>query len=263
MLDWVAATLPNVLCIQEMRVQQEVIDPIVHTIRQVYGQAGKTLSAYNEVCKIKGRAGVALLTDLPVQAVRYGLPGLDEPVHTGRWLEADICTENGYIVTVVCVYIHAGDAEDSVKMEQKYDFLDRMMLRLQELQQIAASGGNQAVICGDFNVAHTPLDIKHARANLKHAGFLPEERAYLDRWINECEFVDVVRMLAGPIDGPYTWWGYRGGARVFNNDVGWRIDYQFATPELAEAVRGFEVGKAPLHELRWSDHAPLTVSYLV
>ena len=119
--------------------------------------------------------------------------------------------------------------------------------------------GEQAVLCGDFNIAHTPLDIKNAKANEKHAGFLPEERAYVDKWLDEYEFVDVMRSLAGDIQGPYTWWSQRG--RAFDNNVGWRIDYQFATPELAETARGFVIDKAPTYELRWSDHAPLTITY--
>ena len=119
----------------------------------------------------------------------------------------------------------------------------------------------EAVLCGDFNIAHTPLDIKNAKANEKHAGFLPEERAYVDKWLDEYEFVDVMRSLAGDIQGPYTWWSQRG--RAFDNNVGWRIDYQFATPELAETARGFVIDKAPTYDKRWSDHAPLTITYEV
>ena len=105
---------------------------------------------------------------------------------------------------------------------------------------------------------HT-LGIEPTKANIKHAGFLPAERAYVDRWLGEYEFVDVIRSLAGDIQGPYTWWSQRG--RAFDNNVGWRIDYQFATPELAETARGFVIDKAPSYDARWSDHAPLTVTY--
>ena len=83
---------------------------------------------------------------------------------------------------------------------------------------------------------------KNAKANETHAGFLPEERAYVDKWLGELEFVDVMRNLAGDIQGPYTWWSQRG--RAFDNNVGWRIDYQFATPELAETACGFVIDKA-------------------
>ena len=252
---WAERNTPDIWCMQEVRAPQTDIDRIINGFKTAYGQ----LTALNEICRIKGRAGVALLSDLPVVAQRYGLPGLDEDVDSGRWIEADIRTPQGYIVTVVSVYVHAGNADDPVKMEQKYCFLNAMLNRMSQLRDEAAHGGKQAVLCGDFNIAHTPLDIKNAKANETHAGFMPAERAYVDKWLNELEFVDVVRSLAGDIQGPYTWWSQRG--RAFDNNVGWRIDYQLATPELAETARGFVIDKAPSYDARWSDHAPLTISY--
>ncbi|KAB8289163.1 exodeoxyribonuclease III [Bifidobacterium ramosum] len=262
--DWAARNTPNVWCMQEVRAPQPDIDRIVGRFADAYAEAGAIgdaadLDATNEICRVKGRAGVALLSDLPVVARRYGLPGLDEDVDSGRWIETDIRTPQGYEITVVCVYVHAGNADDPVKMSQKFRFLDQMLVRLGQLRDEAAHGGRQAVLCGDFNIAHTPLDIKNAKANETHAGFLPAERVYVDRWLGECEFVDVMRDLAGDIQGPYTWWSQRG--RAFDNNVGWRLDYQFATPELAETARGFVIDKAPTYDLRWSDHAPLTITY--
>ncbi|KFI93423.1 exodeoxyribonuclease [Bifidobacterium saguini DSM 23967] len=261
---WAGRHTPNIWCMQEVRAPQPDIDKIYGKLAFEYAQAGAIESAEdftltNEICRVKGRAGVALLSDLPVVEQRYGLPGLNDDVDSGRWIETDIRTPQGYIITVVCVYVHAGNTDDPLKMEQKYRFLDTMLPRLGELRDEAAHGGRQAVLCGDFNIAHTPLDIKNAKANEKHAGFLPEERAYVDKWLNEYEFVDVMRDLAGDIQGPYTWWSQRG--RAFDNNVGWRIDYQFATPELAETARGFVIDKAPTYDLRWSDHAPLTITY--
>ncbi|KAB5605832.1 exodeoxyribonuclease III [Bifidobacterium jacchi] len=261
---WAGRNAPEVWCMQEVRAPQNELDPIIHEIASEYVDAAvigdeADLHAANEVCRVKGRAGVALLTDLPVTATRYGLAGLDEDVDSGRWIESDIRTPQGYELTVACVYVHAGNADDSEKMSQKYRFLDAMLTRMGELRDEAAHGGRQAVLCGDFNIAHTPLDIKNAKANETHAGFLPAERAYVDRWIDEYEFVDVMRELAGDIQGPYTWWSQRG--RAFDNNVGWRIDYQFATPELAETARGFVIDKAPSYDARWSDHAPLSINY--
>ncbi|MBT1175505.1 exodeoxyribonuclease III [Bifidobacterium sp. LC6] len=261
---WAGRHTPNIWCMQEVRAPQPDIDKIFGKLAFEYAAAGAIDSAEdftltNEICRVKGRAGVALLADLPVVEQRYGLPGLSEDVDSGRWIETDIRTPQGYVITVVCVYVHAGNTDDPLKMEQKYRFLDAMLPRLGEIRDEAARGGKQAVLCGDFNIAHTPLDIKNAKANEKHAGFLPEERAYVDKWLNEYEFVDVMRDLAGDIQGPYTWWSQRG--RAFDNNVGWRIDYQFATPELAETARGFVIDKAPTYDLRWSDHAPLTITY--
>ena len=264
LVQWAQKSTPDVWCMQEVRAPQAEIDPIVDALAQTYVEAGKIpssdqLNRMNEVCRIKGRAGVALLSDLPIVEQRYGLPGLEEDVDSGRWVEADITTPQGHTITVVSVYVHAGNADDEVTMTQKYRFLDTMLTRLGELRDEAARGGKQAVLCGDFNIAHTPLDIKNAKANETHSGFLPEERAYVDRWLTEYEFVDVTRNLAGDIQGPYTWWSQRG--RAFDNNVGWRIDYQFATPELAETARGFVIDKAPSYDTRWSDHATLAIDY--
>ncbi|KAB7791379.1 exodeoxyribonuclease III [Bifidobacterium leontopitheci] len=262
--DWAYDNAPDVWCMQEVRAPQPDVDAIMGELAERYVEADAAagpddVTAMNEVCRVKGRAGVALLADLPVTARRYGLPGLGEDVDSGRWIEADVRTPQGYEITVASVYVHSGNADDPVKMRQKYRFLDAMNERLAALRDEAARGGRQSVLCGDYNIAHTPLDIKNAKANVKHAGFLPEERAYMDHWLGDLEFVDVMRALAGDIDGPYTWWSQRG--RAFDNNVGWRIDYQLATPELAETARGFVIDKAPSYDARWSDHAPLTIRY--
>ena len=249
--QWAAKNTPDVWCMQEVRAPQNEIDPIFDEFGFEYATAGRIadqsgLDRMNEICRIKGRAGVGLLSALPVIDKRYGLPGLAEDVDSGRWIEADVKTPQGYTVTVVCVYVHAGNTDDPEKMKQKYRFLDTMLVRLGQLRDEAAHGGKQAVLCGDFNIAHTPLDIKNAKANEKHAGFLPEERAYVDKWLGELEFVDVMRSLCGGIQGPYTWWSQRG--RAFDNNV-------------AETARGFVIDKAPTYDLRWSDHAPLSITY--
>lgn len=186
--QWAAKNTPDVWCMQEVRAPQNEIDPIFDEFGFEYATAGRIadqsgLDRMNEICRIKGRAGVGLLSALPVIDKRYGLPGLAEDVDSGRWIEADVKTPQGYTVTVVCVYVHAGNTDDPEKMKQKYRFLDTMLVRMGQLRDEAAHGGKQAVLCGDFNIAHTPLDIKNAKANIKHAGFLPAERAYIDRWL--------------------------------------------------------------------------------
>lgn len=263
-MHWAGEHTPDVWCMQEVRAPQSEINPIFNKIADTYVDSGKVadptgLHTMNEICRIKGRAGVGLLSTLPVVAERYGLPGLEEDVDSGRWIEADVRTPQGYEITVVCVYVHSGDVDDPNKMHQKFRFLDTMLTRMGQLRDEAAHGGRQAVLCGDFNIAHTPLDIKNAKSNVTHSGFLPEERAYIDKWLDEYEFVDVMRELAGDIQGPYTWWSQRG--RAFDNNTGWRLDYQFATPELAQTARGFTIDKAPTYDARWSDHAPLSITY--
>ena len=176
--QWAAKNTPDVWCMQEVRAPQNEIDPIFDEFGFEYATAGRIadqsgLDRMNEICRIKGRAGVGLLSALPVIDKRYGLPGLAEDVDSGRWIEADVKTPQGYTVTVVCVYVHAGNTDDPEKMKQKYRFLDTMLVRMGQLRDEAAHGGKQAVLCGDFNIAHTPLDIKNAKANEKHAASCP------------------------------------------------------------------------------------------
>ncbi|MHB1137816.1 MAG: exodeoxyribonuclease III, partial [Microthrixaceae bacterium] len=97
------------------------------------------------------------------------------------------------------------------------------------------------------------------RNNLNKAGFHPSERAHLDRLFGELGWVDLGRRFAGEVPGPYTWWSYRG--RAYDNDVGWRIDYQIASPELAELAKDVVVQRAPSHPERWSDHAPVVATF--
>jgi len=143
-----------------------------------------------------------------------------------------------------------------------------MEARMPELEKHS----RYAVILGDLNVGHRKLDIRNWRGNQKAAGFLPAERAYWDRFVGAEDepnynsgaglgWVDVGRKWAGEVDGPYTWWSWRGQA--FVNDTGWRIDYQLATPALAATVVDYSVDKAESYDLRFSDHTPVVVDYAV
>ena len=169
-------------------------------------------------------------------------------------IETDLTLANGTELTVVSVYVHSGEV-GTPKQDDKYRFLEQMTVRLNELTATRPL----ALVTGDLNVAHTELDIKNWKGNLKKAGFLPEERAYFDSFFGEMAWVDVHRTLAGPVPGPYTWWSMRGQA--FDNDAGWRIDYQMATPKLASQARSAVVDRADSYDTRWSDHAPLIVEY--
>lgn len=264
--SWLTAHTPDVLALQETRAPQDVIDELFDKYAQDYAAEGKIatpadLARMDQICDIKGRAGVGLLSDMPITARRYGLATLSssDEVDTGRWIEADIITREGHDITVCCIYDHAGDVKDPIKMAQKYRFLDAVMVRMDQLSQQAAKGGPQALVLGDFNIAHTALDLKDAKRNADHNGFLPQERAYIDRIINDYHYVDITRRLAGDVQGPYTWWTQRG--RAYENNAGWRIDYQFATPQLAATAQTFEIDRKVDWEHRWSDHAPLTITY--
>ena len=121
--EWAGRNTPDVWCMQEVRAPQNEIDPIFDEFGFEYSTAGRIsdqseLHRMNEICRIKGRAGVGLLSALPVVDKRYGLPGLEDDVDSGRWIEADMQTPQGYVITVVCVYVHAGNTDDPEKMKQ-------------------------------------------------------------------------------------------------------------------------------------------------
>ncbi|WP_182111926.1 MULTISPECIES: exodeoxyribonuclease III [unclassified Actinotalea] len=242
---WLASRRPDVVLLQEVRAPQE-------SVADAFAP-GEWDLAHAE-SEVKGRSGVAIASRLPMRAVRIGLDGtLDVPGNTGRWVEADLELPAGRTLTVVSTYIHSGTV-GTPSMAEKYGFLERVTARLAELR----ADGGLAVVAGDVNIAHTEADIKNWKGNVGKAGFLPEERAYLDRWF-DAGWVDLGRRLGGDGPGPYTWWSWRG--KAFDNDAGWRIDYQIASPELAAAAVKAEVDRAATYDARFSDHAPLVVGY--
>lgn len=252
MADWLATTAADVITLQEVRAPEELLADLV----------GEDWTIVGEASELKGRNGVAIaartsLESIDLEGVRRGLPGLTEPTHTGRWLEADLEDPLGDDtgLTVISCYMHSGNTEKPQTMIDKYTFLDVAMERLDALR----ADGRHVVLTGDLNIAHANNDIKNWKGNLKSAGFLPEERAYLDRLLVEGDWVDVQRRLAGDVPGPYTWWSQRG--KAFDNDSGWRIDYQLTTPALGEKATSAQVDRATSYDTRWSDHAPLVVTY--
>ncbi|MEL4319070.1 exodeoxyribonuclease III [Leifsonia sp. YIM 134122] len=252
---WLDARGVDILALQEVRAETEHVTDLL----------GDEWSVLHDAATAKGRAGVALASRgaATIHRVELGAPDFDS---AGRWLEADF-EVGGRVVTVVSAYVHSGEA-GTPKQVEKYKFLDAMQARLPEL----AAHNELSVVMGDLNVGHRTLDIKNWKGNVKRAGFLPEERAYFDRILGAegdadynagagLGWVDLGRRAAGEIDGPYTWWSARGQA--FDNDTGWRIDYQLATPALAASVTSYTVDRAASYAERWSDHAPVVVDYSI
>jgi len=128
--------------------------------------------------------------------------------------------------------------------------MDKFYPQLKRLR----SSRREFVLCGDWNIAHKEIDLKNWRGNQKNSGFLPEERAWLTRVFDELGWVDVFRGIDARPD-QYTWWSNRGQAWAKN--VGWRIDYQIATPGIAATARRVAIYK----DRRFSDHAPLIIDY--
>ena len=248
-LDWLAASGAQVMCLQEVRADDDQLAEVLSE-----GGLGH-LNVAHAPAEAKGRAGVAVLTTMPQRAVRVGV-GPAEFDGSGRWIEVDVDTDAGAL-TVASVYVHTGESTDEARQAEKYRFLDAMEARLVHLTRPRVR--RQAIVCGDLNVAHTEHDIKNWRGNRGKAGFLEDERAYLSRWFDEHGYVDLGRAHGGDGPGPYTWWSWRG--RGFDTDGGWRIDYAIASSTLAARATGAVVGKAASYDERWSDHAPLTVTF--
>ena len=253
MADWLAPRGIDILAIQEVRADTD-------DIRTLLGDEWDLL---HDAATAKGRAGVALASRRKAEIHRVTF-GADDFDSAGRWLEADYDVD-GTIVTVVSCYVNSGEA-DTPKQVEKYKFLDAMAERLPKL----AEHNPLSLVVGDLNVGHRTLDIKNWKGNVKRAGFLPDERAYFDRFVGAegddgynagagMGWVDVGRKWAGEVPGPYTWWSQRG--KAFDTDTGWRIDYHLATKALADKVVSYEIDRAAAWDQRWSDHAPVVVDY--
>jgi exodeoxyribonuclease-3 len=245
-LVWLADQQPDVLCLQEVRATDEQLGGVLEE-----AGFGAWHVAHTEA-EFKGRAGVAVVSREPLLRVATSV-GATEFDGVGRWVEADVATPAG-VVTVVSTYVYTGEAH-TPRQELKLRFLEAISARLGQW----TADGAMAVVTGDLNVAHHEHDLKNWKANVSKAGFLPAERAYFDHWLGAGDWVDVHRALHGPGPGPYTWWSWRGQA--FDNDSGWRIDYQLASrPLAARAVRA-SAGRAAAYDQRWSDHAAVVVDY--
>lgn len=251
--EWLAPRGIDILALQEVRAETDDLAALL----------GEEWDVLHDPATAKGRAGVALASRRKAEIHRVTF-GPDDFDSAGRWLEADYDVD-GTIVTVVSTYVNSGEA-DTPKQVEKYKFLDAMAERLPKL----AEHNPLSLVVGDLNVGHRTLDIKNWKGNVKRAGFLPDERAYFDRFLGaEGEegynagagfgWVDVGRRAAGEVPGPYTWWSQRGQA--FDTDTGWRIDYHLASPALAEKVVSYTVDRAAAYDQRWSDHAPVVVDY--
>lgn len=255
--DWLSTRDVDILTLQEVRASTDDLE----------GLLGPEWNVVHDPATAKGRAGVAIASRGAAHVHRVEL-GPDDFDSAGRWLEADYEID-GTVVTVVSTYVHSGEV-DTPKQDEKWKFLDAMSARLPEL----AAHNELSVVTGDLNVGHRELDIKNWKGNVKRAGFLPRERSYFDRLLGPAGeqvetvdgtggeglgWVDVGRRSAGEVEGPYSWWSWRGQA--FDNDTGWRIDYQLATPALADTVEHYVVDRAAAYDQRWSDHAPVVVDY--
>ena len=244
MHEWLADTRPDIVTLQEVRAPDALVADLL----------GEDWHVVHAESSAKGRAGVAVASRLPISDSRNGEHSRAF-ADKGRWIEADIRTGKRKVLTVISAYAHTGDETSPAKMKEKLAWFDAATARISELR----ADGRHVVFTGDLNVAHRKADLKNWKGNIGCAGFLPEEQAYFDTWFDDLGWVDVVRAAHPDTDGPYSWWSYRG--KAFDNDSGWRIDYQIVNPQLARLVRDARVDRAPSYDTRWSDHAPVVVDY--
>lgn len=254
--DWLGQANPDVLLMQEVRADESIAQEIM----------GDQWDSVFYPCSIKGRAGVGVAVRKDSEAaaiaghepVRGFASDGDIPVDSGRWLEVPLETVSGQVVRVVSAYFHSGEL-GTPKQDAKMAHFELLQRRFEELMEQSKLSGVHSLVAGDFNVVRSESDIKNWRPNHnKRAGVLDQEMAYLNGWVDS-GWVDSVRSLAGDVQGPYSWWSWRGQA--FDNNAGWRIDYQYATPALGSAAESFDVFRAPSWDTRFSDHAPVTVTY--
>jgi exodeoxyribonuclease-3 len=234
--DWFKRQQADVLCLQETR-----CPPEQRLDRALFPRGYHALFHDAEVKK--GYSGVAVYARRePDQVIdKLGWPAFDAE---GRFLEARFGT-----LSVASLYLPSGTSGEP-RQAFKYEVMDWLLPRLREWRR----SGREVVLCGDWNIAHREIDLRNWRSNRNSSGFLPDERAWLDRVFDEVGWLDAFRALK-PDVAEYTWWSNRGQARA--NNVGWRIDYHVVTPTLRPALR-----RATIYRRRWfSDHAPLTIDY--
>ena len=237
---WLAQHAPDCICVQEIKAQRPDMQG---KFEQLAG-----LQGHFQFAEKKGYSGVGVYTrhEPSEVVVGYGSPEFDAE---GRYVELRFDTPQRKF-SVISSYFPSGSSGPE-RQEAKYRFLAEFYPVLERLK-----AEREFVLCGDINIAHKEIDLKNWKSNQKNSGFLPEERAWLTRALDDVGLVDVYRRLQPEATGDaYTWWSNRGQAYAKN--VGWRLDYHLATPAIAAAARTEAIYKGE----KFSDHAPITIEY--
>jgi exodeoxyribonuclease-3 len=237
---WLAKSRPDCICVQEVKAQAADVEGRFDAL------AG--LKGHFHFAQKKGYSGVAAYTLHEPSDVIVGF-GSKEFDAEGRYVELRFDTPGRKLSIISCYFPSGSSGEE--RQAAKFRFLDEFDPHLVKLKK-----KREFVLCGDVNIAHKEQDLKNWKGNRKNSGFLPEERAWMTKLLSETGLVDVYRHLQPETtDDCYTWWSNRGQAYAKN--VGWRLDYQIATPGLARLARKESIYR----QERFSDHAPITVEY--
>ncbi len=238
--NWLQQHRPDCICVQEVKAQAADVQG---RFEQLAG-----LNGYFHFAEKKGYSGVGIYSRLEPSDVVIGY-GSREFDAEGRYVELRFDTPASK-VSIISAYFPSGSSGEE-RQQAKFRYLAEFYPHLLSLQR-----EREFILCGDVNIAHKEIDLKNWRSNQKNSGFLPEERAWMTKLLDEAGLVDVYRQLhPTTTDTAYTWWSARGQAYV--NNVGWRLDYHLATPALAAGAKSTAIYK----DQKFSDHAPVTVDY--
>jgi exodeoxyribonuclease-3 len=232
---WLSSIDADMVCVQEIKAQAADL------AADLAAPAG--FRRYFHFAEKRGYSGVGLYCRRRPARLMEGI-GDPEFDREGRFLRADFGA-----LSVVSLYLPSGSSSPQ-RQQAKFRFMTSFEPELARMRQ----DGREYLLCGDWNIAHREIDLKNWRANQKNSGFLPQEREWLTMAFDRLGWVDVYRRL-DPRPEQYTWWSNRGRARAKN--VGWRIDYQIATPGVAATARRAQIYRAR----RFSDHAPVIIDY--
>jgi exodeoxyribonuclease-3 len=237
---WLQALAPDCICVQEVKAQADDIAGKFEALADMKG--------YFHFAQKKGYSGVGVYTRHAPSDVIVGY-GSAEFDTEGRYVELRFDTPQQKR-SIISAYFPSGSSGEE-RQQAKFRFLAEFYEHLSDLKS-----QREFVLCGDINIAHQEIDLKNFKGNKKNSGFLPEERAWMSKLLSEAGMVDVYRQLEPTAtDAAFTWWSNRGQAYAKN--VGWRLDYHLATPALAAGAKTHAVYK----EVKFSDHAPLTIAY--
>ncbi len=237
---WLERHEPDCICVQEIKAQAPDMSGRFEALSGMNG--------YFQFAQKKGYSGVGVYTrHEPTDVITgFGAPEFDAE---GRYVELRFDTPQRKLSVVSC-YFPSGSSGPERQLA-KFRFLDLFRPHLDGL-----CADREFILCGDVNIAHQQIDLKNWRSNQKNSGFLPEERAWMTKLVDDAGLIDVYRHLhPDTTDTCYTWWSNRGQA--YANNVGWRLDYHLATPALAALARNAGIYK----DEKFSDHAPLTIDY--
>jgi exodeoxyribonuclease III len=232
--QWLEKQTADVVCLQEVRAHKDITD------HEDFNPPG--FYCYYCDAEKKGYSGVAIFTRQKPDKVSCSL-GIDLADREGRYIQVDFAN-----LSVASIYLPSGSSGDE-RQADKIKFLEEFYPILQNKHDQE----QDFVICGDINIVHKDIDIKNWKSNQKRSGCLPEERAWLDRVFAQ-GWVDAFRAVDSRAD-QYTWWSNRG--RAWDNNVGWRIDYQWVSSGLADKIDSAHIYK----DERFSDHAPLLINF--